>query len=94
MRFILILILLTASACASSTDQLIADANRTGNWDRVNERFAAEDERLAVSPSCRGGTVLWCESKWGEEICACTRLDRFYDGSAINKSHRRIGRRY
>ena len=101
MRFILILILITASACVASTDELMAEANRTGNWDRVNDRFAAEDERQAVLPACRGGTVLLCESNLGEETCACTKMDRINFGgntignrAAINEAHWRIGRRY
>ena len=75
MRFLLLIVMLTTSACVSSMDELIVEANRTGNWTAVNRRLDVEDEALAVSKSCSNGSVLWCDSTFIETACNCVRTD-------------------
>ncbi len=95
MRFLLVLLLLTASACAStsSMDELIANANSTGNWTAVNQRLDAEEESLAITQSCRDGDVLWCDLVLSEKNCHCVRMDHVLQPSRENEHRRGFNRR-
>jgi hypothetical protein len=69
--------LLSISACVSTTEDLFAEANQTGNWTAVNERLEQEQPTERSQQSCRTGWVLFCEV--GNQDCICVTADRFDD---------------
>ena len=67
-----ILAMFLLSGCASSTHDLIEQAQLTGDWSFVNKRIAATEKREAQSPpSCPRGTERWCVNLPGHEKCSC-----------------------
>jgi hypothetical protein len=69
--------LLSISACVSTTEDLFAEANRTGNWTAVNERLEQQQPVEQSRQACRTGWVLFCEV--GNQECTCVSVDRFDD---------------
>ena len=60
------------SGCASSTQDLVEQAQLSGDWTLVNIRMAAIERREAQSKqSCPRGTKRWCISRIGRERCSC-----------------------
>ncbi len=67
-----ILAMFLLSGCASSTHDLIEQAQLTGDWSFVNNRIAAIERRESQRPqSCPRGTKRWCTSRLGHEKCSC-----------------------
>ncbi len=67
-----ILALLLMSACATSTHDLIEQAQLTGNWTLVNKRIAALERLEARSLQlCPLGEKRWRTSRLGHEKCSC-----------------------
>jgi hypothetical protein len=67
-----ILAMILLSGCASSTNDLIREAQLTGDWTLVNSRMEAIERRDAQDqPSCPAGTKLWCSSHLDREECSC-----------------------
>ncbi len=72
MRVLFLVVCLTISACAPSTDALIREANQSGNWSLVNQRLDAEEERRQASISqCNDGYLLMCSTTVGQSSCSC-----------------------
>ncbi len=71
-RTLSILAMFLLSGCASSTNDLIKEAQLTGDWSLVNSRMEALERREAQDqPSCPIGTKLWCFSSLDREECSC-----------------------
>ncbi len=67
-----ILAMFLMSGCASSTNDLIKEAELTGDWTLVNNRMEAIERREAMDqPLCPIGTKLWCFSSLDREECSC-----------------------
>jgi hypothetical protein len=67
-----ILSLSLLSGCASSTHDLIEQAQLTGDWALVDQRIAAlERQEARKPPSCPRGTKPWCSSRQGKRKCGC-----------------------
>lgn len=67
-----VLLLSLLSGCASSSEDLIEQAELTGDWTLVNQRMAAL-ERLEARkpPSCPRGNKPWCINRQGKMKCSC-----------------------
>ncbi len=67
-----ILAMFLLSSCASNTHDLIEQAQLTGDWTLVDQRFAAlELLEARRPPSCPQGTKAWCSSRLGHKKCSC-----------------------
>ena len=67
-----ILAMFLLSGCASSTHDLIEQAQLTGDWSFVNKRMATLERLEPQHPqSCPRGTKRWCISRPGHEKCSC-----------------------
>jgi len=67
-----ILAMFLLSGCASSTNDLIKEAQLSGDWTLVNRRMDAIERREAQDQtSCPIGTKLWCFSRLDREECSC-----------------------
>ncbi len=67
-----ILAMFLLSGCAPSAQDLIEQAQLTGDLSFVNKRIAAIERREAQGPqSCPRGTKRWCTSRLGHEKCSC-----------------------
>ncbi len=71
---ITVLLTLLLSGCATtSTQELIEQAQLTGNWTAVNARFKALDRAAGQSDKmCPRGSKRWCVKRSvGQESCSC-----------------------
>jgi hypothetical protein len=60
------------TGCAASTDDLLKEAQLTGDWSLVNSRMEALERREAQDqPSCPRDKKLWCFSRLDHEECSC-----------------------
>ncbi|MFQ6006452.1 MAG: hypothetical protein ACE5OQ_13220 [Woeseia sp.] len=60
--------------CAPSTQDLIEEAHLTGDWTHVNKRIEAIERREAKKTMmCPDGSTRWCDSRFGDDRCACVR---------------------
>jgi hypothetical protein len=75
MRALLLTASIFLSACAPTTNELILEANISGNWTAVNARMDAEDENESGPMECRDSFILACAS--GGESCTCVLTARF-----------------
>ncbi len=67
-----ILAMFLLSGCASSTQDLIEQAQLTGDWSFVNKRMATLERLEPQQPqSCPRGTKRWCINRPGHEKCSC-----------------------
>lgn len=68
------------SACAPNTQDLIDQAQLTGDWSFVNKRIATLERLEPHQPqSCPGGTRRFCVSRMGKEKCSCVENSDFRD---------------
>ncbi len=82
-----ILAMFLLSGCAASTQDLIDQAQLTGDWSVVNKRFAAIERREEQQPpSCPLGTRPWCTKSLRKVKCSCM------DDSAVRDRFRRMHR--
>ena len=68
------------SACAPNTQDLIEQAQHTGDWSFVNKRIASL-ERLEPqhTQSCSRGMRRYCVRRMREEKCTCVSNSDFRD---------------
>jgi hypothetical protein len=72
MRIPLVITFLFVSACAPTTDALIDEAGRTGDWAAVNQRFDVDEKRRqSTIDHCGGGRTMLCAADFGELRCSC-----------------------
>ena len=69
--FIAVFTLILFPGCASTTEELFADANRSGNWAAYNNRLQKEEESGTTRQVCRTGEVLYCKYSGGDDLCTC-----------------------
>ncbi len=74
-----IIFLFLLFGCATSTAELVEQAQLTGDWSLVDERDAARDRREARSQSCRLGTTKYCMGRPGSENCSCVSTSGIQD---------------
>ena len=74
-----IIFLFLLFGCATSTAELVEQAQLTGDWSLVDERDAARDRREARSQSCRIGETKYCEGRPGSENCSCVSTSGIQD---------------
>jgi len=77
--FIAVITLILFPGCASTTEELFADANRSGNWAAYNNRLQKEEESGAVRQVCRTGEILFCKYSGGDDSCACVPTSRLQE---------------
>ena len=68
------------AACAPlvALEELEAEALRTGDWTRVEQRERLLEKRAARQPSrCPAGTVNYCERFAGQLDCQCVSRSAF-----------------
>ncbi len=66
-----IIFLFLLFGCATSTAELVEQAQLTGDWSLVDQREEARDRREARSQSCPVSTTKWCEGRRrGAENCS------------------------
>jgi len=73
---VLLLILLIGCAARPPYEELVAEAELTGDWSAVNQynRMNKSMNRVDGSPACKSGYVLICRTKSelsGQEDCGC-----------------------
>ena len=70
-----ILLLSLLFGCATSTAELVEQAQLTGDWSLVDERDAARDRRETRretrGQSCGSGTTKYCTGRTGRKSCGC-----------------------
>jgi len=69
--FIAAITLILFPGCASTTEELFAEANRSGNWATYNNRLQKEEKSGAARQVCRTGEILFCKFSGGDELCRC-----------------------
>ncbi len=74
----LVLVVFSVSACASTMDELFAEAHQSSDWSAVNRRLDKEAER-EQQRLCSPDQVLYCEISMGETICTCIRNATLWD---------------
>ncbi len=74
-----IILLFLLFGCATSTADLIEQAQLTGDWSLVDKREEARDRREALSQSCRIGTTKYCESRSYGKSCSCVSTSKIQD---------------
>ena len=89
-----IIFLFLLSGCATSTADLIEQAQLTGDWSLVDKREEAIDRRQARLQSCRIGATKYCESRSYGKRCSCVSTSEIQDGiSQMQRSAVRPRRR-
>lgn len=69
-----IFLTLLLSGCAQSRQDLIEQAQLTGDWTLFDKRMAAMDRHEARNQQfCPSGTKLWCFKRLRHEECSCVR---------------------
>lgn len=79
---VLILAMLSVSGCASNMNELIAEANQSGDWTAVNERLDSEEAARAAQQSCGSGQTLHCTTTLDETSCGCVSSAALWDRPA------------
>lgn len=79
MRALPIAVLFSLAACAPTTEELITEANISGDWTAVNARIAIEEEMYAEPLECGSHFILFCETSAIGESCGCVVEDDFND---------------
>ena len=75
-----ILAMFLLSGCATSTQDLIEQAQLTGDWSFVNKRMATLERLKPQHPqSCPRGTKRWCMNSPGHEKCSCVSASEGLD---------------
>jgi len=69
--FIAVMTLILFPGCASTTEELFAEANLSGSWAAYNHRLQKEEESETAQPNCRNGAVLFCDFSGGDDSCTC-----------------------
>lgn len=69
--FFVAMTLVLFPACASTTEELFAEANQSGNWAAYNNRLQEEEESRMAQPDCRTGEILFCDFSGGDDLCTC-----------------------
>ena len=85
------LVLITLSGCASTMDELVAEAVETGDWTAVNARQDAQAAGRQLS--CGARQILHCETILNRTSCGCVANTTFWDQPAT-MTHRQRGDRY
>ncbi len=88
-----IIFLFLLIGCATSTAQLVEQAQLTGDWSLVDERDAARDRREARSQSCRLGTTIYCKGRPGSESCTCVSTSGIQDMMRSTQRNTGLSRR-
>ena len=69
--FIAVMTLILFPGCASTTEELFAEANLSGNWAAYNHRLQKEEESEMAQQNCRKGELLFCDLSGGNDSCTC-----------------------
>jgi hypothetical protein len=86
--------LLFLCACAPTMDDLILEANLSGDWTAVNSRIARDVENEIESQECRSDTVRFCENSLTAASCTCVPEYHFDDRQRELAIRRRFDRRH
>ena len=79
-KAISIIFLFLLSGCATSTADLIEQAQLTGDWSLVDKREEARDRREARrGPSCPSSTMKYCVGSPGRKSCSCVSTSKIQD---------------
>lgn len=63
---------IVSAGCAQNTQDLIREAQLTGDWSTFDNRMAAIDRNEARTEQvCPSGTKLWCSKRIRDEKCSC-----------------------
>jgi hypothetical protein len=67
----LVFVMFFASACASTMNELLAEAHRSGDWSAVNRRLDIQEAAHEQQQICRSRHTLYCKIILDETSCAC-----------------------
>ena len=76
---LLVLVMFSVSACASSMNELVAEASQSGDWRPVNERIDSQEAAHAEQQFCSSRHTLYCETNLDKTSCACVSSDALWD---------------
>jgi len=76
------LVMITLSGCASNMSELIAEANESGDWTAVDQRFDSQEEARAAQQSCGSRQTLHCTTTLNETSCGCVSSQALWDRPA------------
>lgn len=85
------LVLITLSGCASTMDELVSEAIKTGDWSLVNER-----QNVLASTrqqNCGARETLYCETRLNTTNCSCVADTALWQRPDA-MTHRQRGDRY
>ncbi len=94
MRALPIAVFFLLSACAPTLDDLIVEANSSGDFTAVNARLEIDDKAQAGPTECGSHFILLCESSSHGEACGCAPSADFHDKQRELAVRRRNKRRY
>ncbi len=74
---LLILVMFSVSACASSMNELVAEAAPSGDWSPVNKRIDSQEAAREEQQVCGSRHTLYCKIILNETSCACVSKATF-----------------
>ncbi len=75
----LVLVMLSVSACASNMNELVAEASQSGDWTAVNRRLDSQEAAREEQQICGSRHTLYCETILDETSCACVSNAALWD---------------
>jgi hypothetical protein len=76
---LLVLVMFSVSACASSMNELVAEASQSGDWRPVNKRIDNEEAARAEQQVCSSRHTLYCKTNLDKTSCACVSSEALWD---------------
>ena len=76
---LLVLVMFSVSACASNMNELVAEANLSGDWSPVSKRIDSQEAARAERQACNSQQTLYCETNLGKNSCSCASSDAMWD---------------
>ena len=76
---VVLLFLLIGCAARPPLEELVAEAEMTGDWSAVEryKRMNRSMNRVDGDPVCENGFSLLCREKAEREDCACVKQDKY-----------------
>ncbi len=79
---LLVLVMFSVSACASNLNELIAEANQSGDWTAVNQRLDRQEAAREEQQICGSRHTLYCETILDDSRCACVSNAALWDSTS------------
>jgi len=85
---LLVLVMFSVSACASNLNELIAEANQSGDWTAVNQRLDRQEAVRAEQQFCSSRHTLYCRTVLDDTSCACVSNAALWDSARRQRGNR------